>query len=70
MNWKRLVICEELAKEKGVKPIQISLAYVLSQTFPSYATIGPEEEWQLLDSVEAMNIQLSAEEIMRLKKGE
>ena len=70
LNWKRLVICEELAKEKGVKPIQISLAYVLSQTFPSYATIGPEEEWQLLDSVEAMNIQLSAEEIMRLKKGE
>lgn len=70
LNWKRLLICEELAKEKDVKPIQISLAYVLSQKFPSYATIGPEEEWQLLDSIEAMNIQLSDEEILRLKKGE
>ncbi|WP_095006143.1 aldo/keto reductase [Enterococcus canintestini] len=70
LNWKRLRICEELAKEKGVKPIQISLAYVLNQSFPSYATIGPEEDWQLFDSIEAMKIQLSDEEIMHLKKGE
>ncbi|WP_461218085.1 aldo/keto reductase [Lapidilactobacillus salsurivasis] len=68
-NWKRLSVCEKLGKEKGVKPIQISLAYVLNQAFPSYATIGPEEEWQLLESVEAMNLPLSPAEIEQLKMG-
>ncbi|MGT2964672.1 aldo/keto reductase [Streptococcus acidominimus] len=70
LNWKRLAVCERLAREKGVKPIQISLAYVLSQPFPVFATIGPEEEWHLRDSLEALDIPLSDEEMESLRKGE
>lgn len=69
LNWKRLAICEELALQKGVKPIQISLAYVLQQKFPVFATIGPEEEWQLQDSLDTLSIVLSEEEITRLRNG-
>ncbi|MCQ9211764.1 MULTISPECIES: aldo/keto reductase [unclassified Streptococcus] len=70
LNWKRLAVCDRLAQEKGVKPIQISLAYVLHQPFPVFATIGPEEEWQLQDSLDALDIHLSDEEMESLRKGE
>lgn len=69
-NWRRLERVEKLAKEKNVKPIQISLAYVLSQTFPTFALIGPEEEWQLLESIEAMNLHLTNKEVNYLERGE
>lgn len=69
LNWQRLEVCESLAKQKGVKPIQISLAYVLNQEFPTYATIGPEAEWQLQESLEALTIRLSPTEMMALQQG-
>ncbi|MGM0125609.1 hypothetical protein IGI37_003008 [Enterococcus sp. AZ194] len=69
-NWKRLELCDAFAKEKGVKPVQIALAYVLEQKFPSFATVGPEEEWQLQDSLDTMKIHLSDEELATLRKGE
>lgn len=69
LNWKRLEICDALAKEKNMKSVQIALAYVLQQSFPSFATIGPEEEWQLADSLEALTITLTEEELTMLRKG-
>lgn len=68
-NWSRLGAVEQLAKEHGVKPIQIALAYVLNASFPAFATIGPEEEWQLRESIAAANITLTTDEMMHLKKG-
>lgn len=62
-NWERYKRAKELAQKKGCTPIQISLAYVLSQSFPTAAVIGPENQAELKSSVAAANIQLSKEEI-------
>lgn len=69
LNWNRLKIVDKLAAEKGVEPIQISLAYVLNASFPVFATIGPEEEWQLRQSFETAKIKLTDREMQMLKDG-
>lgn len=62
-NWERYRRAEQLAKEKGVETIQISLAYVLNQKFPTAAIIGPQTKEELLSCREAANITLTDEEI-------
>jgi aryl-alcohol dehydrogenase-like predicted oxidoreductase len=61
-NWERLRRCNELAAKKGVEPIQISLAYVLNQSFPTAALVGPRTVAELHSSAEAIHIELSQEE--------
>ena len=61
-NFRRLQRARQLAKEKGVKPINIALAYVLAQPFPTYAIVGPrtmQETWSCLTS---LRIHLTKEE--------
>jgi aryl-alcohol dehydrogenase-like predicted oxidoreductase len=55
-NFDRLDRAKELATRRGVLPIQIALAYVLCQPFPSFALIGPSTIDELRTSVEAMSI--------------
>lgn len=62
-NWERLRRVELLAKQKGVAPIQISLAYVLNQPFPACAIIGPENVQELLSCNEAAGIVLTRDEL-------
>ncbi|MBD2845653.1 aldo/keto reductase [Paenibacillus sp. IB182496] len=62
-NWERYRRAEQLAKEKGVETIQISLAYVLSQEFPTAAIIGPRNEAELRSCREAVDIDLTKEEV-------
>jgi predicted dehydrogenase/aryl-alcohol dehydrogenase-like predicted oxidoreductase len=59
-----------LARRKGVLPINIAAAYVLDQPFESYALIGPESIEEMVTSLPAMDIHLSAEEIRWLWQGE
>jgi predicted dehydrogenase/aryl-alcohol dehydrogenase-like predicted oxidoreductase len=40
-NFRRLRRVERLAGERGVLPIQVALAYVLDQPFPTFPLIGP-----------------------------
>src|SRR5450432_317110 len=40
-NFERKKRVNELAKKRGVLPINIALAYVLAQPFPTFALIGP-----------------------------
>jgi 1-deoxyxylulose-5-phosphate synthase len=62
-NWQRYHRAQELAIEKGVTPIQIALAYVLNQPFPTCALIGPMTTEELNSSMRAVEIQLSQAEI-------
>ncbi|MBS4178294.1 aldo/keto reductase [Lederbergia citrea] len=62
-NWERYRRAEQLAKEKGVETIQISLAYVLNQSFPAAAIIGPQNHQEMVSCREAANIVLSEDEI-------
>lgn len=62
-NWERLRRAEQLAKEKGVSTIQIALAYVLNQSFPTCALIGAQNEVELKSCEQATHIELTADEI-------
>ena len=62
-NWERYRRAEKLAGEKGVTTIQIALAYVLNQSFPTAALIGPRNEAEMQSCSEATNIKLTPEEI-------
>jgi predicted dehydrogenase/aryl-alcohol dehydrogenase-like predicted oxidoreductase len=62
-NFQRLARVRELASRKGVTPSQIALAYVLCQPFPTFALIGPQSIDELRDSLPALEIQLTPEEM-------
>jgi len=51
-----------LAKEKGVTPNQVALAYVFSQPFPTFALIGPETIAETEESIAALDLKLSETE--------
>lgn len=62
-NWERSKRAKELASKKGVTAIQIALAYVLSQSFPTSAIIGPRLVSELLSSIKGSAIKLSQAEV-------
>jgi aryl-alcohol dehydrogenase-like predicted oxidoreductase len=62
-NWERYARAKKLAEEKGVSPIQVSLAFVLNQKFPTSAVIGSENREEMESSVAADNIKLTQDEL-------
>ena len=62
-NFERLQRAQQLAREKNVSPVVIAAAYVLSQPFPIYALIGPRALSETRDSMEALGVQLSPDEV-------
>lgn len=62
-NWKRYDRCKELANIKQKTPIQMALAWVLNQTFPIAAVIGPEQISELENSIEGSDIHLTPMEV-------
>jgi aryl-alcohol dehydrogenase-like predicted oxidoreductase len=62
-NWERLRRAEQLAKEKQVSTIQIALAYVLNQPFPTCALIGAQNREELLSCDEGSRLVLTREEL-------
>jgi 1-deoxyxylulose-5-phosphate synthase len=62
-NWERYRRAEELAKEKGCTLQQITLAWVLHQPLNLYALIGPATTSELDNSLGALDIVLSEEEL-------
>jgi len=62
-NFVRQKRARELAAERGVAPINIALAYVLSQPFPTFALIGPRTPTETAISLEAFNLDLSREKM-------
>ncbi|MFS0636794.1 aldo/keto reductase [Mesobacillus foraminis] len=62
-NWERFRRAQKLAGEKGVTAIEVALAYVLHQPFPTCAIIGPYTVEELHSSLKALDLQLTAGEI-------
>ncbi len=65
-NFKRLERAKELAARYKVSPINIALAYVLRQPFPTIALIGPRLLEETRTSLPGLNVELSAEEVKYL----
>ncbi len=53
----------------GKSPIHVALAYVLAQPFPSVPLIGPRTLDELEDSLQALDIALSPEDVEWLDNG-
>jgi len=62
-NFQRLDRVNELAKKRDVLPINIALAYVLNQPFPTFALIGPRQLSETRTSFAALSIDLSPDEL-------
>ena len=52
-----------LAKEKGVEPTTMALAYVLAQPFPVFPIIGPATMRETASSLEALTVQITPDEV-------
>ena len=61
-NFSRRARAVELAASKGVAPINIALAYVLSQPFPCFALFGPRVLAETRSSLAALGVALSDDE--------
>ena len=57
-NFERRARAVELATERGVEPINIALAYVLSQPFPCFALFGPRVLAETRSSLAALGVAL------------
>jgi predicted dehydrogenase/aryl-alcohol dehydrogenase-like predicted oxidoreductase len=62
-NWRRRDRVLELAEKRDVLPINIALAYVLSQPFPTFPLIGPRTLSELRTSLPALGVSLTADEV-------
>jgi len=62
-NVQRLDRAQRLAKTFKVLPVNIALAYVLNQPFPTFPIIGPRSTDELLSSVPAVDLRLTQAEM-------
>ncbi|MDR6101190.1 putative dehydrogenase/aryl-alcohol dehydrogenase-like putative oxidoreductase [Agrobacterium larrymoorei] len=66
-NFERRDRAIELARELGRHPIHIALAYVIAQPFPVVPLIGPRTIAELEDSLSALDIKLTPEQVRWLE---
>jgi predicted dehydrogenase/aryl-alcohol dehydrogenase-like predicted oxidoreductase len=66
-NFVRRDRAIELAQKLGRHPIHIALAYVIAQSFPVIPLIGPRTIAELEDSLSALDIALTAEQVKWLE---
>jgi len=62
-NFRRLERASELARQRGVLPLNIALAYVLSQPFSTFPLIGPRVLSETRTSFPALDIELTLAEL-------
>ncbi len=65
-NFKRIERVKEIASRKKVSTTQIALAYVLCQPLNIFALIGPQSIEETRTSVDALDVELSSEELRYL----
>jgi len=62
-NFQRLERAQDLAQRKGVTPNQVALAYVLRQPLNVFALIGPHTAQELRNSLGALKVELTEDEL-------
>ncbi|MCJ7752548.1 MAG: aldo/keto reductase, partial [Armatimonadetes bacterium] len=62
-NFARQARAKELAEKKGVLPINIALAYVLHQPYPTFALFGPRTLTETRVSLQALKVDLTPDEV-------
>ncbi|MCX5659968.1 MAG: aldo/keto reductase [Planctomycetota bacterium] len=62
-NFRRRDRAIELAKKKNVLPINIALAYVLCQPFPTFPLVGPRTLEETRTTWPALDVELTADEV-------
>jgi aryl-alcohol dehydrogenase-like predicted oxidoreductase len=62
-NFERQKRVFQLAQQRNVEPINIALAYVLNQPFPTFALIGPRQLSETHSSLKALEIELTPAEL-------
>ena len=62
-NLQRLARARELAAKKGVPAINIALAYVLCQPFPTFPLIGPRTLQETRIATGGLDMELTPDEI-------
>ncbi|MEO6060541.1 MAG: aldo/keto reductase [Thermoflexales bacterium] len=62
-NFERLRRARELAAQKGFRAINIALAYVLDQPFPTFPLIGPRLLSETRTSLESLTVTLTPDEV-------
>jgi predicted dehydrogenase/aryl-alcohol dehydrogenase-like predicted oxidoreductase len=62
-NFRRLERAKELAARRNVAPVVVALAYVLCQTFPTFALVGPRTLAETRVAFQALDLELSADEL-------
>lgn len=69
-NFDRLERATLLARERGATPNQVALAYLLAQPFPVAALVTAKSTAQLRDSLGALRVRLSPDDLRWLESGE
>ncbi|HEY8206920.1 MAG TPA: aldo/keto reductase [Myxococcaceae bacterium] len=69
-NFARRDRLESLAKQRGVSPAQLALAYVLQQPFPSFAIVAASTAAKMRQNIEAAELSLGESERRWLESGE
>jgi aryl-alcohol dehydrogenase-like predicted oxidoreductase len=62
-NFQRRERAIDLARRKGVEPINIALAYVLCQPFEAFALVGPRQISETVSTLRGLSVALTPEEI-------
>lgn len=62
-NFERKARATQLAQQKGVLPLNIALAYVLHQAYPTFALFGPRTLEEIRTSLPALDVSLTPEEV-------
>lgn len=62
-NFARLERVQQMSAERGIAPINIALAWVLTQPFPSFPLIGPRTQQETESSWKGLDVELSSEDV-------
>jgi aryl-alcohol dehydrogenase-like predicted oxidoreductase len=66
-NQRVLEVLNQLAGEKRITPAQLAIAWVLAKGHNIVPVIGARKRTQLSESLEAINVQLSREDLARIE---
>jgi predicted dehydrogenase/aryl-alcohol dehydrogenase-like predicted oxidoreductase len=68
-NFARRERAAQLGQQQGASMVQVALAYVLAQDFPVFPLIGPLTLEELRDSLCALRVRLTPEQVRWLRDG-